>query len=488
VSRSVGRPVDVLNYIDGQFQESTAGGWMENIEPAIGHVYGRVPDSTGEDIDRAVTAASVAFPAWSYTPAVERSQVLARIADGIESRLDEFARAESVDSGKPIGLARTVDIPRAVQNFRFFAGAVLYTSSEAHVTDHQALNYTLRRPRGVAGAISPWNLPIYLFSWKVAPALATGNTVVGKPSEVTPVTAMLLCEVAAEAGLPAGVLNVVHGLGPVAGAALVAHPDVTTLSFTGSTRAGQEIAGVAAPMFKKLALEMGGKNPNIIFADADLPAALDTTVRSSFANQGQICLCGSRIFVESSKYDEFVSALVERTRALRMGDPLEESTQQGAVVSGAHRTKIESYVALALEEGGEILCGGRRPDGLPDRCRDGYFYEPTIIAGLDAACRVNQEEIFGPVVTVLPFESEDEVVAAANSVVYGLSATIWTENLKRAHRIADRLDAGTVWVNCWLLRDLRVPFGGMKASGVEREGGDEALRFFTEPKNVCVKL
>jgi aminomuconate-semialdehyde/2-hydroxymuconate-6-semialdehyde dehydrogenase len=480
--------LDVLNYIGGELQESEAGAWLENVEPATGRPYGRVPDSTAADIDRAVSAAADAFPAWSHTPAAERSEVLMRMADAIEARLEEFARAESVDNGKPIAVSRAFDIPRAVQNFRFFAGAVLHTASQTHVMDHQALNYTLRRPRGVAGAISPWNLPIYLFSWKLAPALATGNTAVGKPSEMTPVTAMLLCEVAQEAGLPKGVLNVVHGRGPVAGARLVAHPGVATLSFTGSTRAGREIAGVVAPMFKKLALEMGGKNPNIVFADADLETALATTVRSSFANQGQICLCGSRVFVESSIFDDFVEGLVERTRALRIGDPLEEATQQGAVVSEAHRSKIESYVELARDEGGDVLCGGRRPDGLPDRCQDGFFYEPTIIVGLDAACRVNQEEIFGPVVTVLPFEHEDEVVSAANSVEYGLSATVWTESLTRAHRIADRLEAGTVWVNCWLLRDLRVPFGGMKASGVGREGGDEALRFFTEPKNVCVKL
>ena len=481
-------PVDVLNFVGGTLRPAEGGGRMDNIEPSTGRPYGTVPDSGLEDVDAAVAAAQAAFPGWSQTSAAERSRLLRAIADGIEARSEEFARAESIDNGKPIALARSVDVPRAVQNFRFFAGAVLHTASEAHMTDHEALNYTTRRPRGVAGAISPWNLPIYLFSWKVAPALATGNTVVGKPSEVTPWTAMLLCEVAAEAGLPPGVLNVVHGRGPVVGARLVEHPDVPTVTFTGSTRAGREIAGVAAPMFKKLALEMGGKNPNIVFADADLDAALETTVRSSFANQGQICLCGSRIFVEDAIYDTFVSGLVERTKALRLGDPLEEDTQQGAVVSAAHREKIEAYVALAREEGGEVVCGGRRPETLPARCEEGFFYEPTVVVGLPQQCRVNEEEVFGPLVTVQRFRHEDEVVSAANAVEYGLSASVWTESLRRAHRVAERIEAGTVWVNCWLLRDLRVPFGGMKASGVEREGGDEALRFFTEPKNICVKL
>ncbi len=479
---------DVLNYVGGEFREPAAGRWLDNVEPATGSVYGRIPDSGEADVAAAVGAAVGAFPAWSRTPAAERSRILYGMADAIESRQEEFARVESIDNGKPISLARTVDVPRAVQNLRFFAGAILHTESEAHISDHEALNYTLRRPRGVVGAISPWNLPIYLFTWKLAPALATGNTVVGKPSEVTPATAFLLSEVARDAGLPPGVLNVVHGQGPVTGRAIVEHPQVRTLTFTGSTRAGREIAGTAAPRFKKLALEMGGKNPNIVFADADLESALETSVRSSFSNQGQICLCGSRIFVERPVYDEFVDGLVQRARGLRIGDPLDEGTEQGALVSDAHRAKVESYVALAIEEGGEILCGGRRPDGLPSRCRDGFFYEPTVIAGLDVRCRVNMEEIFGPVVTVMPFADEDEVIAAANAVEYGLSATLWTDNLGRAHRVADRVEAGTVWVNCWLYRDLRVPFGGMKASGIEREGGEEALRFFTEPKNVCVRL
>ncbi|MEZ4415299.1 MAG: aldehyde dehydrogenase [Gemmatimonadota bacterium] len=480
--------IDIRNYIGGRLQGPRTNTWLDCIEPATGAVYARVPASGAQDIDEAVAAAAAAFPGWSSTPAAERSQVLLRVAAGIEERLDALARAESLDTGKPLATARTIDIPRAVANFRFFATAILHTASEAHLTDHAALNYTLRRPRGVAGLISPWNLPLYLLSWKIAPALATGNTAVAKPSEVTPMTAFLLAEICEQAGLPAGVLNLVQGRGPEAGAALVAHPDVQTLSFTGSTRAGREIAGVASPRFKKVALEMGGKNPNLVFADADLEGALDGTVRAAFTNQGQICLCGSRVLVEAPIFEEFVARLVQRARALRIGDPLDEQTEQGALVSADHRAKVESYVALAREEGGTIRAGGRRPTGLPTRCRQGYYFEPTVITGLSMGCRTNQEEIFGPVVTVMPFETEDKAVALANQSEYGLSATVWTENLRRAHRVAERIDCGTVWINCWLLRDLRVPFGGMKSSGVEREGGEEALRFFTEPKNVCVKL
>ncbi|MEZ4422315.1 MAG: aldehyde dehydrogenase [Gemmatimonadota bacterium] len=480
--------IDIRNYIGGRLATPASGAWLECVEPATGAVYARVPASDATDVARAVDAARAAFPGWSASPAAERSRILLAVAAGIERRLEALARAESIDSGKPLTTARTIDIPRAVANFRFFATAILHTRSEAHVTDHAALNYTLRRPRGVAGLISPWNLPLYLLSWKVAPALATGNTAVAKPSEVTPMTAYLLSEIAEEAGLPAGVLNLVHGRGPEAGTALVSHPDVTTLSFTGSTRAGRDIAGRVAPMFKKVALEMGGKNPNLVFADADFDAAVDGTVRAAFTNQGQICLCGSRVLVEAPLYERFVDALVRRAKALRVGDPLEPGTEQGALVSAEHRAKVESYVALARDEGGRVLAGGRRPRGLPTRCRDGFFFEPTVIAGLDQRCRTNQEEIFGPVVTVQPFETEDEAIQAANDSEYGLSSTVWTQNLTRAHRVAERIESGTVWINCWLLRDLRVPFGGMKNSGMEREGGEEALRFFTEPKNVCVKL
>ncbi len=480
--------ITIANLIGGELVAPRGGQYLDNVEPATGRAYARVPDSDAADVETAVAAAEAAFPAWSHTPADERSRVMLRLADLIECRLEEFARAESIDTGKPIAVARSVDIPRAVKNFRFFATAIQHTGSQLHATDHEALNYTLRRPRGVAGLVSPWNLPLYLLSWKAAPAIATGNTAVAKPSELTPMTAYLLAEVAGEAGLPPGVLNVVHGTGPVAGEAIVTHPRVTTLSFTGSTATGRRIASHAGPAFKKLALEMGGKNPNIVFADADLDAALDGSLRAAFANQGQICLCGPRVYVERPAYEDFVDRLVAGARTLRIGDPLEEATQQGALVSKAHFDKVMGYIELARREGGTIRCGGRRSSALPARCKGGYFIEPTVVTGLPADCRTNQEEIFGPVVTVAPFDSEAEVIEYANATPYGLAASVWTESLSRAHRVADAIAAGTVWINCWMLRDLRVPFGGVKQSGVGREGGEEAIRFFTEPKNVCVRV
>ncbi|MDX2060840.1 MAG: aldehyde dehydrogenase, partial [Gemmatimonadales bacterium] len=377
---------------------------------------------------------------------------------------------------------------RAAANFRFFATAILHTETETHATDHTALNYTLRRPRGVAGLISPWNLPLYLLSWKIAPALATGNTAVAKPSELTPTTATLLGEICQEAGLPPGVLNLIHGLGARAGMAIVEHPDVRSISFTGGTATGAVIARTAAPLFKKLTLELGGKNPTIVFADADLDRHLPSIVRSAFANQGEICLCGSRILVEAPLFDTFVERFVAAVSQLKVGDPLDPATEFGALVSAGHREKVASYLDLARAEGGTIRCGGGRPADLPARCADGYFLSPTVITGLPMTCRTNQEEIFGPIVTVTPFRDEAEAVALANDSRYGLAASIWTEQLGRAHRVAEAVQCGTIWVNCWLLRDLRVPFGGMRQSGVGREGGDEAIRFFTEPKNVCLKL
>lgn len=478
---------EIYNHIAGEAAEPASGRFLDNVEPATGRVYSRVAASTRHDVDRAVVAATRALAGWSLTPAAERSRLLLAIADRIERDLELFARAESVDCGKPVTLARTLDIPRAIANLRFFATAILHFGSESHTTDYRALNYTLRRPRGVAGLISPWNLPLYLLTWKVAPALASGCTAVAKPSELTPMTAAMLAETAHEAGLPAGVLNVVHGTGAEAGAAVVAHPDVPTISFTGGTVTGARIAATAGPLFKKVALELGGKNPNIVFADADLERVLGTSVSSSFSNQGQICLSGSRIFVEQSAYDAFVERFVAATRKLRIGDPLDPATEQGALISRAHLDKVRSYLELARDEGGTILCGGLPPGDLPERCRGGFFLEPAVVTGLGAAARVNREEIFGPVVTVIPFSEESEVIGWANGTPYGLAASIWTENLSRAHRLAERLAAGVIWVNCWLLRDLRVPFGGMKHSGVGREGGFEALRFFTEPKNVCIR-
>jgi aminomuconate-semialdehyde/2-hydroxymuconate-6-semialdehyde dehydrogenase len=479
--------IQVKNFLNGEFAAPVSREYLDNLNPATGEVYSQTPDSDERDVNVAVEAAERAFPKWSNTPGEQRSRVLMRIADLIEHNLERLAEAESIDTGKPIALARTVDIPRAASNFRFFASAIVHYASEAHAMESAAINYTLRSPLGVVAGISPWNLPLYLFTWKIAPALAAGNCVIGKPSEITPMTAHLLAELCNEAGLPPGVLNIVHGLGHKVGNAISSHPKISAISFTGSTRTGAEIARIAAPTFKKLSLEMGGKNPNIIFADCKYDEMLATTLRSSFSNQGQICLCGSRIFVERALYEKFKTDFVAATQALRIGDPMSESTHLGAVVSEAHLQKILSYIDLAQEEGGKILCGGKRVT-LSGRCRNGWFVEPTIIENLSPECRTNQEEIFGPVVTIMPFENEEEVLRYANSTSYGLAATIWTENLTRAHRLASRLQSGIVWINCWMLRDLRTPFGGVKNSGVGREGGWEALRFFTEAKNVCVKL
>ncbi len=482
----VTRGMQIRNFINGEFVEPISGRYLENIEPARGHPYSLVADSDARDVDVAVAAADKAFDSWSHTAAADRSRILLRIADLIERDVEQLALAESVDTGKPLTLARLLDIPRAASNFRFFATAILHTESEAHITDGAAFNYTLRLPLGVVGLIAPWNLPLYLLTWKIAPALACGNTAVAKPSELTPMTASLLCEICSEAGLPDGVLNVVQGTGPNVGAAITSHPKVVAVSFTGGTVTGRKVAESCAPMFKKASLELGGKNPNIVFADADLDAAITGSVRSSFANQGQVCLCGSRIFVERPAYDGFVSRLVEKTSQLRVGDPLEQNTDQGALVSKTQLEKVKFYVDLAQQEGGSIATGGSAPTRINDRCRDGYFFQPTVITGLPVSCRTNREEIFGPVVSITPFDSEEEVVAYANDCDYGLASSVWTQSLNRAHRVAEQIHTGTVWVNCWMLRDLRVPFGGMKQSGVGREGGDEALRFFTDPKNVCI--
>lgn len=477
----------IENYIDGELVAPAEHAYLDNINPATGKAYSLIPDSSATDVDRAVEAAKAAFPAWSSCGIDTRAKLLNKIADLIDDNLEELAKAESIDNGKPLTLARTVDIPRASSNFRFYASGIQHFASEAHYMEGTAINYTKRSPIGVAGCISPWNLPLYLFSWKIAPALAAGNTVVAKPTEVTPMTAYLLSKICMNAGLPKGVLNIVHGYGHKAGQAIVAHKDVPLISFTGGTETGKKLAATAAPMFKKLSLELGGKNPNIIFADCDFEDMLKTTIRSSFANQGQICLCGSRIFIERPIYEKFKNAFVEKVKKMHVGNPLDGQTKMGAVVSEAHMNKVLGYVDLAKEEGGTVLCGGERAV-VGGACKDGYFIEPTVIEGLDYLCRTNQEEIFGPVVTIMPFDSEEDVLTMANSTAYGLAATVWTQNLKRAHRVSHQLKSGIVWVNCWLLRDLRTPFGGMKQSGVGREGGFEALRFFTEPQNVCIKL
>lgn len=477
--------ITIQNFINGQYTAPIHGQYLDNYAPASGTVYGQLPDSGPEDIDAAVAAAEAAFPAWAAMPPEQRHDILHAVSEGIMANLEALAEAESMDSGKTLRTARTVDIPRAALNFKFFATALLHFASESH-HQPQSLSYTLRQPLGVVGCISPWNLPLYLFTWKVAPALAAGNCVVGKPSEVTPLTAHLLADIMNKAGVPPGVFNMVHGTGPRAGEALVRHPKVKAISFTGSTRAGAQIAGVAAPMFKKLSLELGGKNPNLIFADCDYDKMLETTVRSSFNNQGQICLCGSRIYVERPLYEKFKTDFVARVNALKVGAPTSPASDLGAVVSKMHYDKVLSYIDLAIEEGGTILCGGA-PVMVPGH-ENGWYIAPTVIEGLGQHTRCIQEEIFGPVVTLQPFDTDAEALALANDVPYGLSATVWTNNLRRTHFLTNGLQTGIVWVNTWMLRDLRTPFGGVKNSGVGREGGWDALRFFTETKNVTYGL
>ncbi|MFN8276990.1 MAG: aldehyde dehydrogenase [Chitinophagales bacterium] len=482
---------DLLNYINGALVAPQSNQWLDNYEPATGDVFSRVPDSDQQDVAMAYAAAHAAFPSWRAMPLETRMLWLLKLADGIEAHLDELVAAESRDNGKPLKLARAVDIPRAVSNFRFYATAAQQFASESHHMPGIGINYTLRQPMGVVGCISPWNLPLYLFTWKIAPALAAGNCVVAKPSEITPLTAFLLSKICIEINFPKGVLNIVHGLGTKVGQAIVEHPGIKAISFTGGTATGKQIAATAAPMFKKLSLELGGKNPTLIFADCDFENTVKQVVTASFSNQGEICLCGSRIFIERSIYEPFRDAFVTRVKTLKTGDPNADDTNIGALVSASHREKVLGYLDLAVKEGGTVLCGGAlsasEQEELGTRCRNGYFLKPAVIEGLLPDCRTQQEEIFGPVVTLTPFDSEEEAIKMANGVPYGLSASVWTTNLNRAHRVAEELESGIVWINCWLVRDLRTPFGGVKASGVGREGGWEAMRFFTEPKNVLVK-
>ncbi|MCH2031945.1 MAG: aldehyde dehydrogenase [Tenacibaculum sp.] len=478
--------MNIKNYINGEFVNPIQNQWIDNYNPSIGEVYGKIPNSSEEDVEKAYQAAKNAFPSWSKTTLNERSEVLSKIASLIKDKLEFLAEAESKDNGKPLTLAKAVDIPRASSNFQFFANAITQFASEAHESvGFNAVNLTLRHPIGVVGCISPWNLPLYLFTWKIAPAIAAGNCVVAKPSEVTPMTAFLLGEICNEAGLPKGVLNIVHGLGSSTGQAIVSHPNIKAISFTGGTSTGAHIARTAAPMFKKLSLELGGKNPNIIFADCDYDKMLETTVKSSFANQGQICLCGSRIFVEESIFEKFKVDFIKKVSNLKVGIPFDSQTNVGALVSKSHLEKVKSYIAIAEEEGGEILFGGN--DVNVEGGENGYYLQPTIIEVKSNKCKLNQEEIFGPVVTIMPFKSEEEALTLANDVSYGLSATLWTNNLNRTMTMTQQIQAGIVWVNTWLMRDLRTPFGGVKSSGVGREGGFEALRFFTEPKNICIQ-
>jgi aminomuconate-semialdehyde/2-hydroxymuconate-6-semialdehyde dehydrogenase len=475
----------IKNYINGELRDAQSNKIIDVMNPSIGKVYGTLPDSDSQDVMLAIEAAREALPAWKILSFEQRFDLLLKLANGIEARMNEFVEAESMDNGKPQWLAAQSDIPRAISNLKFFASAQMNFPSESHHTPNQGLNYTLRQPIGVVGCISPWNLPLYLFTWKIAPALAAGNTVVAKPSEITPYTAYLLSTVCIEIGFPKGVLNIVHGLGAKVGQAIVEDKRVKAIAFTGGTVTGRAINIECAKQFKKVSLELGGKNPNIIFDDCDFEDMMATTVRSSFTNQGQICLCGSRIFIQKTIYTQFKEEFITRINQLTIGDP-KTNVNIGAVVSEDHMHKILGYIELAKEEGGTILTGGKRyiPE---DECRDGFFIEPTVIEGLGHLCRLNQEEIFGPVVTLIPFDTEEDAIDMANSTPYGLACTIWTENVKKAHRVAQSIDSGIVWVNTWMVRDLRTPFGGMKESGIGREGGFEAMRFFTETKNVFIK-
>ena len=477
----------IKNYINGELVEPSSGKYIDNFNPASGKVYSLIPDSNENDINTAVLAAKNAFQSWSKTSKKYRSDLLMRLASRIEDYSEELIIAESRDNGKPESLARLVDIPRASENFRFFATAILHFSSELHDMDGKALNYTIREPIGVAACISPWNLPLYLLTWKIAPALAAGNTVVAKPSEVTPMSAYILSKICAEIDFPPGVLNIVHGLGSKIGDSLTGHEDTPIVSFTGGTQTGRHIAGIASPMFKKISLELGGKNPNIVFADANFDKAVSMAVKAGFSNQGQICLCGSRLFIEDGIYEKFKKALIEKVSKLKVGDPQDNDVDLGAVVSKEHMNKVLSKITLAKKLGGNILIGGNRKL-IEGDLSNGYYIEPTVIENLPFDCEINQEEIFGPVLTLIPFKGEEEVISMANSTKYGLSASIFTENLSKGHRVAAAVKSGVVWINTWLLRDLRIPFGGMKQSGVGREGGFKSLQFFTEPKNVCVKI
>ncbi len=476
---------DCLNFIDGAERAPASGRWLDNLEPATGAVLGRVADSGPEDVARAVAAARAAQADWAALPTAERAGLLRELARHIGEQAESLARLESADTGKPLALARNVDMARARANLEFFAGAVEHWSGQSHDMGAAGFNYTRSHPLGVVACITPWNLPLYLLTWKIGPALAAGNAVVAKPSEMTPSSASALAQLALEAGFPPGVLNIVHGAGATAGQALVDHPDVQGISFTGGTVTGRRLASEAAGRLQRLSLELGGRNPAVVFEDVDPAQVADGLVRAGFTNQGQVCLCSSRILIHENAYEAVREALVERVQALKPGDPLDETTDQGALISAAHLEKVSGYIDQARADGGRILCGGRRtsPGG---RCEKGWFLEPAVIEGLPEDSRVLSEEIFGPVVTLQSFSTGGQAIERANLTPYGLAATVWTGDLDRAHRVAGAIQAGIVWVNGWLVRDLRTPFGGMKASGIGREGGFRSLEFFTETQNVCI--
>jgi aminomuconate-semialdehyde/2-hydroxymuconate-6-semialdehyde dehydrogenase len=477
-------------FIGGEF--TTEGAAFPNVSPVDGAVLSSVTEAGAELVGRAVAAARAALRGpWGRMAVAERAALLRKVAERIEQRFAEFLSAEIADTGKTHRQASTLDIPRGAANFRAYADLVLARGSECYEAatpdGRGALNYSVHKPVGVVAIVVPWNLPFLLMTWKVAPALACGNAVIVKPSEETPSTAVLLAQVMHEVGIPPGVFNVVHGFGPnSAGEALVSHPDVHAVAFTGETATGAAIMKSAAPSVKALSFELGGKNAALVFADADFEAALAGTLRSVFSNCGQVCLCSERVYVERPLFERFVEALGTRARALKIGGPYEEA-DLGPLISRGHRDKVLGYYRLAREEGAQVVCGGGTPR-FGDARDGGAFIEPTVLTGLAETARCVKEEIFGPVCHVAPFDAEDQAVRLANDTRYGLAAAVWTQNLARAHRVARQMEVGTAWVNDWYLRDLRVPFGGVKLSGIGSEGGMHSLAFFSENLNICVKL
>jgi len=479
----------VENFIGGTFvTRKPEHPFIPSYNPATGNVWATLPDSTTQDVETAVNAASRAFPAWSALTPEARAGFLLKIADRIDARLDQLALAESRDQGKPVNLAKKMDIPRASINFRVFAQAWQHHLETSNAMPGAGvINYSSRHPVGVAGLISPWNLPLYLLTFKMAPALMAGNTVVCKPSEMTSVTAWMLCSIMLEVGLPSGVVNMVFGYGNTVGEAIVTHPQVRIISFTGSTVVGQKIAALTAPAMKKVSLELGGKNAAVVFDDADIDAAVAGVTRSAFLNQGEICLCTSRIFVQRAIYQTFLEKLVASVEALVTGDPEEDETFCGAVNSKQHYQKVTGYLQIAKDEGG-LLHTGTKPLELSERCKGGFFIRPTLISGLPDSSRCMQEEIFGPVACITQFDSEKEVVARVNNTRYGLCASVWSQNVGRVHRVSQQLEVGTVWSNCWLVRSLGMPFGGCKESGTGMEGTRHSLEAFTREKTNCIKI
>jgi aminomuconate-semialdehyde/2-hydroxymuconate-6-semialdehyde dehydrogenase len=483
----------VLNFIDGAYTEGALGRTFENISPVDGRVVNVVHEAGADEVNAAVAAARRALAGpWAGLSIAERADVLYAVADGISARFDDFLDAEVADTGKPVSLASHIDIPRGAANFKVFADQIKSQAGEFFETatpdGRGAINYSVRLPKGVIGVICPWNLPLLLMTWKVGPALACGNAVVVKPSEETPTTAALLGEVMNGAGVPPGVYNVIHGFGPgSAGELLTQHPGVDAITFTGETVTGEAIMQNAAIGVRDVSFELGGKNPGIVFADCDFDAAIEGTMRSAFANCGQVCLGTERVYVERPIFDRFVAALKEKAEALRPGRPEDDATTIGPLISQVHRDKVLSYYEKARAEGATVITGGGVPE-MADGMGQGSWVEPTIWTGLAESSPVVREEVFGPCCHIQPFDDEDEAVAMANASDYGLATAIWSQDIAKANRVAKRVEAGITWVNCWFLRDLRTPFGGAKRSGIGREGGVHSMEFYTELRNICVKL